>query len=230
LKLFQNPFRRLKSDQIRGTKTADLQAGLDALTDFAIGKGAFGDRILAELDADQELFSDLEGRQPDFDEKMVLNLWAFIVCVSGLRDVSELEKRSFLDQYHELIRRLFVFPPEKADETAGLAAHWSRISTLAQIRYEEYFEAYREMWHQLETLQKDQSRNLVPAAPLMRLIAKNLFAIESDSLALAVVIQTLLTNQVIAFAKTFGSAEGWANLRRFQESALTTIKSGSLNS
>jgi len=72
--------------------------------------------------------------------------------------------------------------------------------------------------------------HLVSGAPLMHAISKNLFGRERDSLLLAFVVENLVMSHLISFAKTFGTAEGWATMRQLVEEACRVLRSGAMNS
>jgi hypothetical protein len=202
-----------------------MAKGLNALSDLALGKEALAESIIGRLASDKDLAQELGGRAANQDERMVLNLWWVTLCVMrAVSKVSDEEKRAFLDQYHEFI--YFMGCPECEDARSAWAVATRRISALSQTRYQEYFNAFGEMMRRQEALHRDPSLRLVPGAPLMRAIIKNLFGLESDSLLLTFIIQTLVMNGLIAFAKTFGTPEAWATMRHFLEEACRALRSG----
>ena len=202
-----------------------IEKGLNALSDLALGKGALAESIIDHLVSDKDMAADLMGCKVNQDERMVLNLWGITLCVMrSLPKVSDTEKHAFLDQYLEFI--YFMGCPEGEDARFAWAVATSRISGLAQTRYQEYYDAFGEMMRRQEAIHRDPSARLVPGAPLMRAITRNLFGVESDSLLLAFDVQSLVMSKLIAFAKSFGTAGAWATMRHFLEEACRTLRSG----
>ena len=202
-----------------------IEKGLNALSDLALGKGALAESIVGRLASDKDLAADLVGCKVNQDERMVLNLWGITLCVMrSLPKVSDTEKHAFLDQYLEFI--YFMGCPEGEDARFAWAVATSRISGLAQTRYQEYYDAFGEMMRRQEAIHRDPSVRLMPGAPLMHAITRNLFGVESDSLHLAFDVQSLVMSQLIAFAKSFGTAEGWATMQHFVDNACRALRSG----
>ncbi len=202
-----------------------VEKGLNALSELALGKGALAESIIGRLASDKDLAQELGGRAANQDERMVLNLWAVTLCVMrAVSKASDEEKRAFLDHYHEFI--YFMGRPEGEDARLAWAVATSRISALSQTRYQEYFDAFGEMMRRQESVHRDPSVRLVPGAPLMHAITKNLFGLESDSLLLAFEVQSLIMAQLVSFAKTFGTPEGWATMRHLVEEACRALRSG----
>jgi len=169
----------------------------------------------------------LRGRDANQDERIVLNLWGVTLCVMrAVSKVSDEEKRAFLDQYHEFF--YFIGCPEGEYARLAWAAATSRISASSRTRYQEYFDAFGEMMRRQEAIRRDPSVRLVPGAPLMHAITKNLFGVESDSLLLAFDVQSLVMSRLIAFAKSFGTPEGWATMRHVVEKACNALRSGAI--
>ncbi len=206
-----------------------MEKGLNALSELALGKGALAESIIHHLLSDKDLAADLGGCKVNQDERMVLNLWGVTLCVMRcLPKVGDEEKCAFLDRYHEFI--YFMGCPEGEDARLAWAVATRRISALSQTGYQEYFDAFDEMMRRQEAVHRDPSLRLVPGAPLMHTITKNLFGLESDSLLLALDVQSLVMSQLIAFAKAFGTAEAWATIRHFVEEACRALQSGATNS
>jgi len=206
-----------------------MEKGLNALSDLALGRGALAESIIDHLTSDKDLAADLGGCKVNQDERMVLNLWGVTLSVMrAVPKVSDEEKCAFLDQYHEFIYLMGC--PEGEDARLAWAVATSRISALSQTRYQEYFDAFGEMMRRQESVHRDPSVRLVPGAPLMHGITKNLFGLESDSLLLAFEVQSLIMAQLISFAKSFGTPEGWATMRHFVEETCRVLRSGVTNS
>ncbi len=206
-----------------------MQKGLNALSDLALGKGALAESIVDHLLSDKDMAADLVGCKVNQDERMVLNLWGVTLCVMRcLPKVGDEEKRAFLDQYHEFFHSMGC--PEDEEARLAWAMATSRISALSQTRYQEYFDAFGEMMRRQEAIHRDPSVRLVPGAPLMHAITRNLFGVESDSLLLAIEVQSLVMSQLIAFAKSFGTAEGWATMRHLVEEACRVLRGAAASS
>ena len=206
-----------------------MEKGLDALGELALGKGALAESIIGRLASDKDLAPDLRGRDANQDERIVLNLWGVTLCIMrAVSKVSDEEKRAFLDRYHEFF--YFIGCPEAEDARLAWAVATSRISALSGTRYQEYFNALGEMMRRQEAIRRDPSVRLVPGAPLMHAITKNLFGVESDSFLLAVEVQSLVMSRLIAFAKSFGTAEGWATMRHLVEEACRVLRGSAVNS
>jgi hypothetical protein len=202
----------------------DMEKGLNALSDLALGKQALAESIIGYLASDKDIALDVPGRKADQDERMVLNLWGVTLCVMrGLPQskVSNEEKHAFLHRYHEFI--YFMCRPEGEEARLAWAAVFGRISALSQTRYQEYYEAFGEMMRRQEAVNRDPSLHLMPGAPLMHAITKNLFGLESDSLSLAFHVQSQVMSQLIAFAKAF-TPKGWSAMRHLVEEACTTAR------
>ncbi|MFZ0890278.1 MAG: hypothetical protein WA005_17700 [Candidatus Binataceae bacterium] len=205
------------------------EKGLKALTELAFGKEALAEWIIGRLGSDKDLAPELGGRDANEDERMVLNLWWVTLCVMrAVPKVSAAEKRAFLDQYHEFI--YFMGRPDGEDARLAWAVAIKRISALSQTRYQEYFDAFGEMMRGQEALRGDPSLLLVPGAPLTGAIIKNLFGLESDSWMLTFIVQTVVMDGLIAFARTFGTPEAWATMRHLVEEACRALRSGATNS
>jgi hypothetical protein len=204
------------------------EKGLDALYELFLGKAALANLIIGRLASNKDWAPELVGRDANQNERMVLNLWWVTLCVMrGVPKVSDEEKRAFLDQYYEHIYFMFVGCPEGEVRALGVGAvAINRIFALSQTRYQEYFDAFGEMMRRQEALHRDPSLLLVPGAPLTRAIIKNLFGLESDSLLLTVTVQHLVMGGLVTFATTFGTAEGWATMRRFLEETCRMLRSG----
>lgn len=199
---------------------------LNALRDLALGKGALADSIVSRIASDRDLAPELRGRNANPDERMALNLWGVTLCVMGaVSKVSDEEKRAFLNRYHECF--YFMGCPEEEDERQVWAVATSRIKTLSQRRYQEYFDAFDEMMRLQEAIRHDASARLVPGGALMHAITRNLFDVESDSLLLALDVQKLVMSQVIAFAKSLGTPEGWAGMSHLVEQASSALQNES---
>jgi hypothetical protein len=202
-----------------------MEKGLNALSELALGKEALAESIIGRLASDKDLAPDLGGCKVNQDERTVLNLWGVTLCVMrGLPNVSNEEKHAFLDQYHEFI--YFMCCPDDEGARLAWAVTVDRISALSQTRYLEYQNAFDEMMRRQETVHGDPSLHLATGAPLMHTITKNLFSLESDSLRLAFSAQHLVMNQLITFAKTFGTEEAWATMRHFMEGACRALPKG----
>jgi hypothetical protein len=202
-----------------------MAKGLKAISDLALGKDALAESIIRDLLSDKDSAADLGGRNVNQDERMVLNFWGVTLCVMrAVPKVSDEEKRAFLDRYFEYLD----FLCRNADPRLGWDVR--RISALSEARYREYHTAFGEMMRRHEAVRQDPSVHLVPGAPLMHAITKNLFGLESDSLLLAFMIENTVMSHLISFAKTFGTAEGWATMRHMAEEACRVLRSGAMNS
>jgi hypothetical protein len=195
-----------------------MRMGLDALTSFALGKGALAESIISHLATEAP---DFAGCNVNQEERMVLNLWGVALCVMrGLPKVSGEEKHAFLDQYHQFI----LSSPEDQDARSAWPVDSRRINALCQVRYPEYFNAFDEEMRRQEAAQRDPSLRFVPAT-LMRTITKNLFGLESDSLTLSLTVHSIVMNQLITFTKVFGTPEAWATIRNLAEGACRALSS-----
>ena len=199
-----------------------INKGLNVLDELALGKQALAESIVSRLD----LAPVLAAREVNRDERMMLNLWGITLCVMrAVPNVSDEEKVAFLDRYHEYIH--LASCPEGI-EASGWARFINRISTLSRTRYQEYDNAFSEMLQNQKANSGDPNLHLVPGIALSCAITKNLFGLESDMLAIP--IQLLVMNQLIAFAKTFGSPEDWATTRNFVEQACRLHKADAKDS
>jgi len=205
-------------------KSEDMEKGLNALSELALGKHALAESIIGDLASHEDYAHDLRGLKADEDERMVLNLWGITLCVlRGLPKVSTEEKHAFLHQYHEFI--YFMSRPEGEEARLSWAVAVHKISALSKTRYQEYYDAFGEMMRRQEAVDRDPSVHLMPGAPLMHAITKNLFGLESNSLRLAFQVQSQVMSQIIAFAKAF-TPKGWSAMRHLVEEACRAFGTG----
>jgi hypothetical protein len=213
-------------------KSEDVEKGLNALSELALGKHALAESIIGFLASHKDMALDLQGRIVDEDERIVLNLWGITLCVMrGLAKVSNVnneEKHAFLHQYHEFI--YFMSRPEGEEARLSWAVAVHKISALSQTRYQEYYDAFGEMMRRQEAVNRDPSVHLMPGAPLMHAITKNLFGLESNSLLLAFEVQSLIMARLISFAKTFGTPKDWAIVRHLMGEAYRALGTGEQDS
>jgi hypothetical protein len=226
IKLLRRLLRASEGEELLRAQEG-MAKGLDALSDLALGKGALAESIIGHLLSNKDSAALLSGCKVNQDERMVLNFWGVTLCVMrAVPKVSDQEKRVFLDQYFEYI--YFLCRPENVDARQGWEIH--RVSALSEIRYQEYYDAFSEMMRRHEATRRDPSVRLVPGAPVTRLITKNLFGLESDSLLLAVMVEGLVMSRLISFAKTFGTEKAWATMQHFVDEACRVIRTGTKNS
>jgi hypothetical protein len=180
-----------------GSKT-DQQIGEAAILGLLTGPQGFAEGIIRSLNASEGWPFDLGDGTSNLEEQIMLNIWGFTVAVRKcFPGVSGDEKRAFL----ELVYNWF-FDRELRGE-AGLERELALNRLAVPRRFLEYDTAFNEMQR------RRRVRDEFAEDPLVKLVVKNLFGRESNSVSVWVKVAVALSIYLTSFASSFGSPRGW---------------------